>query len=37
MNYKLGWHNIISGGTDSHLILMDTWMNGVGIGGKRSR
>lgn len=25
---KLGWH-IISGGTDSHLILMDTWMNGL--------
>jgi glycine hydroxymethyltransferase len=24
---KLGWH-IISGGTDSHLILMDTWMSG---------
>ena len=24
---KLGWH-IISGGTDSHLILVDTWMNG---------
>ena len=30
---KLGWH-IISGGTDSHLILMDTWMNGKGISGK---
>ncbi len=30
---KLGWH-IISGGTDSHLILMDTWMNGTGISGK---
>jgi len=30
---KLGWH-VISGGTDSHLILVDTWMNGVGIGGK---
>lgn len=29
----LGWH-IISGGTDSHLILMDTWMNGKGISGK---
>ncbi|HEY4478121.1 MAG TPA: serine hydroxymethyltransferase [Candidatus Paceibacterota bacterium] len=28
---KLGWH-IISGGTDSHLILMDTWMNGPYIG-----
>ncbi len=30
---KLGWR-IISGGTDSHLILMDTWKNGTGIGGK---
>lgn len=30
---KLGWR-IISGGTDSHLILIDTWMNGKGIGGK---
>ena len=30
---KLGWH-IVSGGTDSHLILMDTWMNGAGISGK---
>ena len=30
---KLGWH-IISGGTDSHLILMDTWMEGKGISGK---
>jgi len=25
---KLGWE-IISGGTDSHLILMNTWMNGL--------
>ena len=25
---RLGWH-IVSGGTDSHLILMDTWMDGV--------
>jgi glycine hydroxymethyltransferase len=32
---KLGWH-IISGGTDSHLILMDTWMNGTGIPGKEA-
>jgi len=24
---RLGWH-IVSGGTDSHLILVDTWMNG---------
>lgn len=30
---KLGWH-VISGGTDSHLILLDTWMDGKGIGGK---
>ncbi len=29
---KLGWR-IISGGTDSHLILVDTWMNGKGISG----
>ncbi len=32
---KLGWR-IISGGTDSHLILMDTWMNGTGISGKEA-
>jgi len=32
---KLGWH-IISGGTDSHLILMDTWMEGKGIPGKEA-
>lgn len=30
---KLGW-KIISGGTDSHLILVDTWMDGKGISGK---
>lgn len=30
---KFGWR-IISGGTDSHLILVDTWMNGAGISGK---
>lgn len=30
---KLGW-KIISGGTDSHLILVDTWMEGKGISGK---
>jgi len=29
---KLGYR-IVSGGTDSHLILIDTWMNGVGISG----
>jgi glycine hydroxymethyltransferase len=32
---KYGWR-IVSGGTDSHLILMDTWMNGQGIGGKEA-
>ncbi len=32
---RLGWR-IVSGGTDSHLILMDTWMNGQGIGGKEA-
>jgi len=32
---KLGWH-IVSGGTDSHLILIDTWMNGKGISGKEA-
>lgn len=30
---KHGWR-IITGGTDSHLILMDTWNNGGGISGK---
>ncbi len=30
---KFGWR-IISGGTDSHLILVDTWMGGKGLGGK---
>jgi glycine hydroxymethyltransferase len=29
---KLGW-KIVSGGTDSHLILVDTWMDGKGISG----
>ncbi len=32
---KLGW-KIISGGTDSHLVLMDTWMNGAGLPGKEA-
>jgi glycine hydroxymethyltransferase len=32
---KLGWR-IISGGTDSHLILVDVWMNGQGMGGKEA-
>jgi len=30
---KCGW-KIISGGTDSHLILVDTWMDGKGLPGK---
>lgn len=30
---KKGWH-VISGGTDSHLILVDTWMNGTGVSGR---
>ena len=29
---SLGWR-LVSGGTDSHLILVDTWMNGAGISG----
>ncbi|MBX4198142.1 serine hydroxymethyltransferase [Candidatus Parcubacteria bacterium] len=32
---KLGWR-IVSGGTDSHLILVDTWMNGLGVSGKEA-
>jgi len=32
---RLGWH-VISGGTDSHLVLVDTWMNGKGVGGKEA-
>ncbi|MBI2047755.1 MAG: serine hydroxymethyltransferase [Parcubacteria group bacterium] len=32
---KRGWR-IISGGTDSHLLLVDTWMNGKGISGKEA-
>lgn len=31
--HKLGWR-LISGGTDTHLILLDTWMSGRGIAGK---
>ncbi len=27
---------IVSGGTDTHLILVDTWMGGAGIGGKEA-
>ncbi len=30
---KLGWR-IVSGGTDTHLILVDTWQGGAGIDGK---
>ncbi|HEY4715342.1 MAG TPA: serine hydroxymethyltransferase, partial [Candidatus Paceibacterota bacterium] len=29
---RLGWR-IVSGGTDTHLMLVDTWMNGTGISG----
>ena len=32
---KLGWR-IVSGGTDSHLFLIDTWLGGEGIGGKEA-
>ena len=32
---RRGWR-IISGGTDSHLVLVDTWMNGAGISGKEA-
>lgn len=32
---KLGWR-IISGGTDSHLFLMDTWLDGKGLSGKEA-
>lgn len=31
----LGWH-IVSGGTDTHLLLVDTWMGGKGISGKEA-
>jgi len=31
----LGWR-LVSGGTDSHLILMDTWMGGAGVPGKEA-
>ena len=32
---RLGWR-IVSGGTDTHLALVDTWMNGKGIPGKEA-
>lgn len=32
---RLGWR-VVSGGTDTHLVLLDTWMDGKGIGGKEA-
>ncbi|MFZ2522127.1 MAG: serine hydroxymethyltransferase [Minisyncoccia bacterium] len=32
---RLGWR-VVSGGTDSHLILVDTWMDAKGISGKEA-
>ncbi len=32
---KRGWR-IVSGGTDSHLLLVDTWLGGNGVGGKEA-
>ena len=32
---RLGWR-IVSGGTDSHLVLVDVWMNGKGLPGKEA-
>lgn len=32
---KKGWR-IVSGGTDTHMFLVDTWMNGKGISGKEA-
>ena len=32
---KLGWH-VFSGGTDTHLVLVDVWMNGKGVSGKEA-
>ncbi len=32
---KRGWY-IITGGTDSHLVLVDTWANGKGVSGKEA-
>jgi glycine hydroxymethyltransferase len=32
---SLGWR-IVSGGTDSHLVLVDTWMDGKGVSGKEA-
>ena len=30
---RLGWR-VVSGGTDSHMILLDTWMDGKGLSGR---
>ncbi len=30
-----GWR-VVSGGTDTHLLLVDTWMDGAGLGGKEA-
>ena len=32
---RLGWR-IVSGGTDTHLLLVDTWMGGKGVSGKEA-
>jgi glycine hydroxymethyltransferase len=32
---RLGWR-IVSGGTDTHLLLVDTWMDGKGVSGKEA-
>ena len=32
---RLGWR-IVSGGTDTHLALVDTWMDGKGVSGKEA-
>lgn len=32
---SLGWR-VVSGGTDNHLVLVDTWMNGKGLPGKEA-
>ena len=32
---KLGWR-IVEGGTETHLLRIDTWMNGKGIGGREA-
>lgn len=32
---RLGWR-VISGGTDSHLILIDTWLSGKGVSGQEA-